>query len=73
MTMDWKNWPPDEAGWYWARDKAAGAIEIVKVSEEPEDGGFYVQGFDDDRQIYISDSRFSHWLGPIPKPEPPKE
>lgn len=64
----WTTTPPTAPGWYWAAD--AGRTPIIVIVAESAKGL---------RAFFISDDEsfdldyWSHWLGPLPEPEMPKE
>ena len=62
MPLDWTTTPPKVDGWYWAL--RFGEVQIVNIRGSV---GFIV-ALDD----YCMLELFTHWLGPLPVPEPPK-
>lgn len=58
----WTTTPPTEEGWYWAIHEAVGYMDLVKVCKLTEDYLTTENG-----PLYV----FTHWLGPLPPPEPP--
>jgi hypothetical protein len=63
--LGWTTTPPTEPGWYWAwceGDTAPVCLNIM-ITE----GGIPLTL----RTILVA-SEFTHWLGPLPVPEPPK-
>lgn len=57
----WSTDPPTEDGWYWAYDSRDGKVEMIFYGNEPELVWI-------DRLVL---ELYTHWLGPLPKPEPP--
>jgi hypothetical protein len=72
----WTTTPPTQEGWYWAMsvddDDSPQVVIVDKNLGTEKDkhplivGAVYVQ---DEWQL----SLFTHWLGPLPVPAPPKE
>ena len=58
----WSTDPPTEDGWYWAYDREDSFLDLVRYS----DSGATMWS---DKTIA---KLFTHWLGPLPKPEPPR-
>lgn len=80
--MEWTTEAPKVAGWYWAKPKSAVYNEynhdIYHIWNE-HDKNIQIVYVDDGRLVTIVDhdsfyvvGDFSHWLGPLPVPEPPK-
>lgn len=75
MDLQWTTEPPTEEGWYWVKNKYTGAHDIepvylVKVThiENQVVWSIEINGGSGEDFSY-----FSHWLGPLPVPEPPQE
>lgn len=68
---EWTTTPPTEEGWYWAVHALEGEIVAVKFVG----GGLVTWGGwnIDQTATSASVSDFTHWLGPLPVPEPPTE
>jgi hypothetical protein len=69
--MYWTTTPPTVEGWYWALDVLFQHIEPVYVEWSIPDRKFIVNQMRNGKEMELSD--FSHWLGPLPVPEPPNE
>jgi hypothetical protein len=65
-TLTWTASPPTEPGKYWAKNKD-GSIEILDVDSWSKSA--YRPG----QNGSVLKSDFTHWLGPLPEPEPPTE
>jgi len=71
----WVTEPPTKPGWYWiyAIPEYENKPEIYFVDVFIHEGephfSFPIDGYEYD--IHISPHRTTHWLGPIPEPEPP--
>jgi hypothetical protein len=63
--MKWTTEPPTQEGLYRAKD-INGWVSWVLV-----DANLYVYEFREDSEFVLQD--YTHWLGPIPPPELPKE
>jgi hypothetical protein len=59
----WTTDPPTEPGWYWVKHVAHNEITMTQVCELTDDYLTTENG-----PLYV----FSHFLGPLPQPEPPK-
>ncbi len=64
-NLEWTTEPPKEVGWYWAERKDR-QREIIFI--DPWNKSAYRVG----QNAYVLKSEFTHWLGPIPEPEPPQ-
>jgi hypothetical protein len=64
----WTTTPPKEDGVYWAITKRGNGPYCVDVDLRT--GEVWHHGFSGD--VSESISYYSHWLGPLPVPEPPK-
>jgi hypothetical protein len=69
--LKWETAPPTQEGWYWAIPQSgvfrnAWNTLVVYVYEEPDTHCLMVL---EDTPLVD----FSHWLGPLPAPEPPTE
>jgi hypothetical protein len=69
---EWTTTPPTEPGWYWAYiliDEPI--ISMVFIDK---DGRVFDPDYESD-DIYqmqpVGETIFTHWLGPLPVPEPP--
>ena len=62
-NLEWTTEPPTEGGWYWIR-YPDGEIACVEV--------FYSLGNMETDSDYVLDT-VTHWLGPLPVPEPPED
>lgn len=72
-TPDWTTEPPTEPGWYWATPRMVEGWEdispqIAEVYKNLSDRLKVL--FDGNDDFDLAD--FTHWLGPLPLPEPPK-
>jgi hypothetical protein len=63
----WTTEPPTEPGWYWVKHKRHTDVFMVSVAH------------DDDKVLTVYSDGYpvpadnlTHWLGPLPPPEPPK-
>ena len=71
VFLEWSTTPPTVPGWYWAKlndesyNNGNEKIQVVLVNK----GGLVLMVEDDSPNITLA---FSHWLGPLPIPEPPK-
>jgi hypothetical protein len=66
----WTTTPPTEPGWYWVRN-IKGKIWCDEVFKK--DGVMCWWSEDENTFNSIILDYFTHWLGPLPPPEPPKE
>ena len=69
--FEWKTEPPTQEGWYWAKTENGTYLFNLEnnIGADPlyfESTGMYWQEGMDTYKI-------THWLGPLPVPEPPKE
>lgn len=65
--FEWTTTPPTVEGWYWVKPRYLDdSIEPYIV--EAKQGKAYVTGDDQPDDFDM----FSHWLGPLPVPEPPQ-
>ena len=64
-TLEWTTDPPTEPGWYWIHFPS-GAVECAKI-DVINSNGIPIE-FADRWAL----ERVTHWLGPLPTPEPPK-
>jgi hypothetical protein len=55
----WTTEPPKEAGWYWVNFRV-GTANFQLIEKYPLDGK--------EQNIHLA----THWLGPLPVPEPPE-
>lgn len=71
----WSKERPTQNGWYWAYTEDLNVTRVVCV---------FIQNFPDDpnpEQLFeftpyprrLSDSIFTHWMGPLTQPQPPNE
>ena len=60
----WTTEPPTVEGWYWARHEVTKEIVMTQVCQITSDYWTTENG-----PIW----QFTHWLGPLPVPEPPTE
>lgn len=71
--ISWTQAAPVQEGWYWAWDGKYQRILKVEMSIR----GYVVRNYHPDvlerLDWIISDLSFTHWLGPLPAPEPPME
>jgi hypothetical protein len=67
-TFNWTTTPPTEPGWYWAMLSKEYSILYPLVLVEFREGTIYTHG----NEAPASFESFTHWLGPLPLPEPPK-
>ena len=77
QKMKWTTEPPTKPGWYWVRVPQShasmrGGIFVVSIEIF---GGkqhidWLVDGYEWDPPF--EESHITHWLGPLPVPEPPK-
>jgi hypothetical protein len=63
-VLEWTTEPPKAEGYFWARQEVSGEIFIVNVIKLASD--------------YLTTDagplhNFTHWLGPLPVPQPPSE
>ena len=65
----WQTDPPTKAGWYWAMHKEFGFDVYHTIADSS--GNLMATGMYAD--YFLDLSGFSHWLGPIPKPQKPEE
>lgn len=71
QDLQWTTEPPKQRGLYRAID-TKGIGWWVHVSQEPyREDVFYVSRFGYGHNVSLDN--FTHWLGPLPMPEPPKE
>ena len=72
LDFKWKTAPPTKPGWYWARDKET-FLQIVRVflADHGNAGNRLEVWLDTYESEELSD--YTHWLGPLPVPEPPDE
>lgn len=71
----WTTTPPTEPGWYWATERHVALPKIVfarHVGTLDGGKGKPIFSIDEDGDIH-SVFEYTHWLGPLPVPEPPKE
>ena len=70
VVLQWTTTPPTQGGLYKARQKGVGTlwVEVWSLS-----GGWLplIKTFGSDVDSGLED--FTHWLGPLPEPEPPTE
>lgn len=62
LTPAWSTEPPTKDGWYWAYDRDDGFLDMVYYGDSG--GMMWIQKA-------IAKLFTHHWLGPLPKPEPP--
>jgi hypothetical protein len=69
--MQWTTTPPTEPGWYWVRWNIPYIhdVEIVRVYREHQGDRLFVADIGEDAEFELA--KFTHWLGPLPIPEPP--
>jgi hypothetical protein len=68
---NWTTNPPKQEGFYWVRF-ADNRITVVEV-EKWHDGGMRFTEIGSDEVPKVDDDWSpTHWLGPLPVPEPPK-
>lgn len=68
MGTEWTTTPPTEPGLYWAWDGER-VLAITVGYDEHVDG---LWAFEQQSQYGSRLNSYSHWLGPLPVPEPPK-
>jgi hypothetical protein len=66
--LGWTTTPPTKEGWYWAMLSKEYSILYPLVLVEFREGTIYTHG----NKAPASFESFTHWLGPLPVPEPPK-
>lgn len=66
-ALKWTTETPTIEGWYWARTYV-GVKEKIFVVEMRQTGIFITNA-----ECPFPTSMFTHWLGPLPVPEPPDE
>lgn len=65
--------PTSKSGWYWAIDRD-GEVMMVHYEMSPFGGSDFITTVGDDEYLRHYDWQdFTHWKGPIPKPEPPRD
>lgn len=65
--------PTGKSGWYWAIDRDS-EVMMVHYEMSPFGGSDFITTVGDDEYLRHYDWQdFTHWLGPLPKPEPPEE
>jgi hypothetical protein len=62
--LQWTAYPPTQVGWYWALNKED--VYMVSIEGNVSTGFVAVVGDYPDRL-----ESFSHWIGPLPKPNKP--
>jgi hypothetical protein len=74
-AMMWQTEPPTQEGWYWSYNSNS-----TLLNEEPKAVFVYSDKWQHDGALIVYDggayrvkNYATHWLGPIPAPEPPKE
>lgn len=66
---EWKTESPTICDWYWVmRDGKTDIVYLATAADANIPGTVWVTGEEDSRPV----SDFTHWLGPIPTPAPPK-
>jgi hypothetical protein len=72
MCLEWTTDPPKESGIYWAQERG-GYVVCVQVKINKYDG---IEEWTEVREFMTEDFTetkfYSHWLGPLPVPEPPQ-
>jgi hypothetical protein len=69
--IEWTTTPPTEPGWYWVRSESKYKHTwIVEVSIKNGVAHMYSEMDSEDYPVW--DGFATHWLGPLPPPEPPK-
>lgn len=75
MSADqWTTTPPTVPGWYWAYDTGPNSedlnpfLQVVHVDYVDDKLVFDAIGLFDSHEAL---DWFTHWLGPLPEPEPP--
>ena len=68
VYLEWTTTPPTEPGYFWAQEQDDGRV-IVEAFRHTADGPLFVRSGWDTRDAF----EFTHWLGPLPPPEAPKE
>lgn len=65
-SLEWTTTPPTVEGWYWVKEKGNGfTMAFVKYKR----GHFEIWIDGEYRNDY---EEYTHWLGPLPEPEPPQ-
>jgi hypothetical protein len=66
----WTTEPPTQEGWYWALvDRKNPTPSIVHVVSAFSHGKLFIEIGREEEPL----DWYSHWLGPLPVPEPPTE
>lgn len=68
ITDGWATEPPKEAGWYWVKELKGDEIIIARLDDD-----YTVLAWGDDYWCDVDIRQITHWLGPLPMPEPPQE
>jgi hypothetical protein len=68
VGLEWTTSQPTEPGRYWAITNYE-AMDVVDVVVIENGGSVWVVGCDESLKF----KDFTHWLGPLPVPEPPQE
>ncbi len=72
VKLEWRTDPPTETGWYWVVSNENGRkdIQCCMVYQSTNNTFGVTFGL---KQPFVTDSIFTHWLGPVPSPDMPKE
>lgn len=62
-ALEWTTNQPTQEGWYWAKHEDYGKSIVMVIKGE---GSVACD-------LLLSLEGFTHWLGPLPEPEAPKE
>jgi hypothetical protein len=66
----WTTTPPTEPGFYWAVDHQ-GDVDCVWLSDDDQIPGAWLGVWVTGIEYPYALADFSHWMGPVPVPEPP--
>jgi hypothetical protein len=69
--LGWTTTPPTEPGWYWVKCDT-GAVSVYLVNLANSVMGLYFESLGESWEYIMEDWKITHWLGPLPPPEPPK-
>jgi hypothetical protein len=71
--LSWTTEPPTVEGWYWVYCKyQQNFVEKMKVVLLYLNSEGIFQYAADDTEFFPDEKNFTHYLGPLPVPEPPK-
>ncbi len=71
-VFKWTTEPPTAEGWYWARRVFTEGNEKQKEIQLYYFNGSIWLFSPDDYEYTPNSENFTHWLGPLPIPEPPQ-